>query len=97
MMEYKNLVVSVDWKKLSMTQQRAIEAQKASCILDSLKRSVAGRVREGILPLCSQKTLPAEMGSALWHPTKQGQRLIGVRLEKGHEDAQRAEAPLLGR
>lgn len=80
-----------------MTQQRALEAQKASHILNSLKKSMAGRVREGILPLCSQETLPAELGSALGHPTKEGHRAVGLRLEKGHEDARRAEAPLLGR
>ena len=37
--------------KLDMNQQCAFPAQKASCILDCVKRSMASRLSEEILPL----------------------------------------------
>jgi len=38
---------------LNMTRQRALTAQKANCILVCIKRSVARKSREVILPLYS--------------------------------------------
>jgi len=41
-----------------MTQQCALTAQKASHLLGCIPSSVASRLREGILPLCSALVRP---------------------------------------
>jgi len=45
-------------KKLNMTQQFVLAVQNANHLLRRIKRSVASRLREGILPLCSTLVRP---------------------------------------
>ncbi|PKU47736.1 hypothetical protein llap_1936 [Limosa lapponica baueri] len=66
--EEKDLRVLVD-EKLYITQQCVLTAQKANCILGCTKRSMASRLREEILPLCSALVRPhLEYCVQLWSP-----------------------------
>jgi len=90
----KDLGVRGD-EKLDTSQQHVLTGQKADCILGCIKRSVASRFREAILPLCSAETPPGVLRPAL-NTSAQGRHgPVGVGLKEKHKNDQRAGTLLL--
>ncbi|PKU43412.1 hypothetical protein llap_6296 [Limosa lapponica baueri] len=69
-------------KKLNVTWECALTAQKASYILGCIKRSVASWSRKVILPLCSHKTPPGVLGPALESSAQEGHGPVGAGPER---------------
>ncbi|PKU42321.1 rna-directed dna polymerase from mobile element jockey-like [Limosa lapponica baueri] len=62
--EERDLGVGMD-EKLDMSRQCALAAQKANHILGCIKRCIASRPRDVILPLCSGETSPGLLCAGL--------------------------------
>jgi len=93
--EEKDFGVLVD-EKLNMTHQRALTAQKASHILGCIPSSVAIRLREVILPLCST-LVRAHLESCiqLWSPQHRKEMDLLEWSTGGHKNDQRDGTHLL--
>lgn len=87
------------YEKLDMGQQCVLAAQKASCILGCIRRGVASREREEIVPppLCPCRTPSWRTVSRPGAPSTGGMWSCWSESRGGHEDDQRAGAPLLRR
>ena len=74
-------------EKLDMSQQRVLAVWKANCILDFIKRRVASRMREVIVPplLCFCKVPSGEPCPDLGPPAQESCGAVGVSPEEGHD------------
>ena len=91
----RDLGVRID-ERVDTSRQCALAAQRANRILGCIKRSVASRVREGILPLDSALVRPPwSPASSSGAPNIRRTWMCWSRSRGGHEDDPRAGAPLL--
>ena len=87
----KDLGILAD-SKLDLSQQCALAAQKANHSLGCIKRSVASRMREMILPFYSALVRPhLEYCVHMWSPLYRRDISVGTWLEEGHKDDQGME------
>ncbi|KAK4822049.1 hypothetical protein QYF61_008858 [Mycteria americana] len=78
-----------------MSRRCALAAQKANRILGCIKRIVASRMGEVILPLHSHETPPRVLCPALGSPVRERHGPVRAGPEEGQENGQRAGALLL--
>ena len=95
--EEKDLGVLTN-KKINMREQCVLAAERPKHILGCIKRSAASRVRKVIIPIYSTVVRShVQYCPALGPQPQEGHGAVGMSAEEGHNDAQRAGAPLLRR
>ena len=72
--------------KLKMSQQCALTAQKANCILGCIKRSVVSRSREVISSLCAGETSPGVLHPDVESSVQERHGPVGANPEGGHKN-----------
>ena len=77
----KDLEVLGD-EKLDIGQQCALTAQKANCVMGCIKRGVASREREVVVPLCSALVRP-QLEYCAWDPQSKKDRELLGRVQSG--------------
>ena len=90
----KDVGVLVDGK-LDMSQQCALGAWKANCILGCIKSCVASRLREVILPLCAGEDLLGVLSPDVESSVQERCRPVGVHPEEDHKNDPWSGTPLL--
>ena len=84
-------------RKLDMSQQCALAAQKAKHILGCIQSSMASRVREVILPplLCADEASPGVVCPDMESSVQEMHESVGVHPEEGHRNDMRDGTPSL--